>query len=566
MKRILLFSLFWFILNLIQSYFTEIIDDEAYYWVYSKFLDWGYFDHPPVIALMVKLGYVFFQNELGVRLLSSLMGAGTVFLILYMLKDELRDLRLAMLLLLAVPLMHFHVAGSLATPDIPLVFFTTLFFFLYKRFVKDASLSNILMLALCIALMLYSKYHAFLVIGFIVLSNLRLLRRWRFWIIVILAGAFYLPHIIWQVKHDFVTFSYHLVERSRPFELKHILDYIGGQLLLLGPVTGTLLLILGIRKKTADPFTSSLKYTFLGIFIFFLVSSVRGHVEAHWTAAGYIPLLLYTLPLADRSKFFQKRGVLLAAVTLPLIVVIRLALIIDTDSVPDQLRKRFHGKEEAMQAIEARAGDRTVVFTNSYQNASVYWFFTGKPAFNYSNKHYHRTQYDLIGMEADLTGKQVLFITRHGFPGCDTLNTGIKEYIMHDVDYYCGYNRVVIRPPQLEWELIQSSEVEVSLTLFNPGNDTVFFNGPCTHLPQLMYSYFDKNRQNKTFYDSKAGPLPDLLPGAEERYTIRMKVPDSPGEYNILFSIGSKHIPPGINGKPVRMTVLARSTTNSGNN
>ncbi len=51
-----------------QSGLTELQDDEAYYWVYSHFLDWGYFDHPPMTALLIKMGYAIFHNELGVRL------------------------------------------------------------------------------------------------------------------------------------------------------------------------------------------------------------------------------------------------------------------------------------------------------------------------------------------------------------------------------------------------------------------------------------------------------------------------------------------------------------------
>jgi len=57
MKRIApvqLFILFlsaWFLLNLFQAIFTEITNDEAYYAFWGKFLDWGYFDHPPMVAL-----------------------------------------------------------------------------------------------------------------------------------------------------------------------------------------------------------------------------------------------------------------------------------------------------------------------------------------------------------------------------------------------------------------------------------------------------------------------------------------------------------------------------------
>ncbi len=32
----------WFLINLLQALFTGLHPDEAYYWMYSKFLDWGY--------------------------------------------------------------------------------------------------------------------------------------------------------------------------------------------------------------------------------------------------------------------------------------------------------------------------------------------------------------------------------------------------------------------------------------------------------------------------------------------------------------------------------------------
>ena len=63
-------ALTWLIVNLLQSYYTQLIDDEAYYWVFSNQLDFGYFDHPPMVALFVKIGYLLFENELGVRLLT----------------------------------------------------------------------------------------------------------------------------------------------------------------------------------------------------------------------------------------------------------------------------------------------------------------------------------------------------------------------------------------------------------------------------------------------------------------------------------------------------------------
>src|ERR1700738_2752623 len=77
----LLFYTLWTGLALMQAGLTELQDDEAYYWVYSRFLDWGYFDHPPMIALMIRTGWAIFHNEFGVRLIAVLMNLGSLLMI-----------------------------------------------------------------------------------------------------------------------------------------------------------------------------------------------------------------------------------------------------------------------------------------------------------------------------------------------------------------------------------------------------------------------------------------------------------------------------------------------------
>lgn len=61
----------WMLLNLLQASVTELANDEAYYVVFAKHLDWGYYDHPPMIALFIYLGQ-WLSGELGVRLLTVL--------------------------------------------------------------------------------------------------------------------------------------------------------------------------------------------------------------------------------------------------------------------------------------------------------------------------------------------------------------------------------------------------------------------------------------------------------------------------------------------------------------
>src|SRR3982751_1833320 len=86
-KPIWYFLLLWTLLNAIQACTLEIHADEAYYWLYSRFLDWGYFDHPPMVALFIKAGYSIFQNEFGTRILTILSNSVCLFLMWLVVKQ-----------------------------------------------------------------------------------------------------------------------------------------------------------------------------------------------------------------------------------------------------------------------------------------------------------------------------------------------------------------------------------------------------------------------------------------------------------------------------------------------
>src|SRR6266540_3908775 len=113
----------WIVLGLIQSRFTELMDDEAYYWVYSKFLDWGYFDHPPMIAILIKMGYAIFQNELGVRMFFLLLNVLTLLIIEKLIDKKnpsLPDRQAFLFYTIALSMAVLQLSGFAAVPDTPL--------------------------------------------------------------------------------------------------------------------------------------------------------------------------------------------------------------------------------------------------------------------------------------------------------------------------------------------------------------------------------------------------------------------------------------------------------------
>ncbi|MFM2266787.1 MAG: hypothetical protein RL757_228, partial [Bacteroidota bacterium] len=86
-----IFLLSWAILNLLQAGLTDLSHDEAYYRLYALRLDWGYFDHPPMIALFVRMG-LWLGGALGVRLMSVFAQVGCLFLLHEMVKNSRHSL------------------------------------------------------------------------------------------------------------------------------------------------------------------------------------------------------------------------------------------------------------------------------------------------------------------------------------------------------------------------------------------------------------------------------------------------------------------------------------------
>src|SRR5512133_1962244 len=130
------FLILWGIINIVQARFTPLNNDEAYYWMYSKYLSWGYFDHPPMIAIMIRIGDMIFHNELGVRFLVVVCQTGTLFIVWKLLNEDRAlskgSLFIFMMLIAILPV--FNIYSFIATPDAPLIFFTAVFLLVYKRF------------------------------------------------------------------------------------------------------------------------------------------------------------------------------------------------------------------------------------------------------------------------------------------------------------------------------------------------------------------------------------------------------------------------------------------------
>src|SRR5690349_2463772 len=109
-------------LRLLAAAWTPITFDEAYYWTWSKHLAGGYYDHPPMVALVIRAGTMIAgDTELGVRLVSVLLALPMSYAVYRAAEILFGSVRVAATaaLLLNVTLMA-AVGTLIVTPDAPL--------------------------------------------------------------------------------------------------------------------------------------------------------------------------------------------------------------------------------------------------------------------------------------------------------------------------------------------------------------------------------------------------------------------------------------------------------------
>ena len=525
----------WFVINLLQGIFTEIQEDEAYYALYGEHLAWGYFDHPPMVGLMTFLSSIFFSGDLSVRFFTIIASCLSLWVMWLIANgqpfDKLRDLNgikakvvepvetptsknLFLFFTIACSIVMFNIYGFVTTPDASLILFSALFLLIYQQYLEERTWPKALLLGVTMALMIYSKYHAFLFLGLIVLSNLRLLKDGKFWVSCLLALALLMPHVLWQVDNDFPSFKYHLAGRNEAFRWSYFLEYLPNQLLIFNPFTfGAVVYVLIKRKKTGSPYIDSsyhtsptrndmhgnlvfergLRFILIGFFFFFWLMAFRGHVEPHWTIVCCIPavVLVYRKALIDERLRKYTKFVIFPS--LLLVLAFRILLL-----TPLADRFGYHGKEPYYRAIEQVAGDRPVVFRGSFQQPALYHYFTGKESSTLQSYYDRMTQYDLWQFDKDWVGQRVFVCSPHRLSKAFQIN-GV-EFQGFMAEHFQSANRLVTTYQITNRDVTEApvfhygDTIQLDFSIYNPYDRAVDFHHPefdmCIKTQYLMSNDF----------------------------------------------------------------------------
>ncbi len=540
-----LFVLFWFLLNLLQITFTDLTSDEGYYWFYTTHLQWGYYDHPPLIALLVKLGTEIFPAETGVRFFNLVCLTAAVKLFLSLLPAVQRNSFTTFLLLISAPLLNYF--SFIIFPDGPLLFAMMLFLVCYRKFLQNPSFKTSVFIGCSIALMMYSKYHGLLVVAFTVIANPKLIRSKWFWIAAAISFTLFLPHLWWQYQNDFPTLRYHLQGRTETFSFRFLPEFFSQQIVAISPA----LIMTMFFARAKDVFERTLLFIIFGTFIFFTFTAFKAFVHFHWTSIAVFPLLYF----AAYFYHHEKRKKLMRYLVLPFVVIIiaaRFVMLVDV-GIKRVGEDYYHGRENWAAQIKSIAAGRPVFFPNNLREASLYQFYSGEMGVALYETAHKKSQYELWNYEDSLQHKNVLMLTKYPPSGSRQLKTAIGEILfisdLHDFRSY--YNGVSI-------DISTAKRTEDAVTIIgivkNQRNTNLNFDGAVP--VQLIYFVKRSDELVTTDVVKTLTAADNLLPQQEKTFQVLVPLKElEKGNYQIVFGFRHSVLPDSYNSNAINIKV-----------
>ena len=551
-RPIWIFTALWFVFGCLQAAVMDLHPDETYYWQMSRFLDWGYFHQPPMIALFIKVGYALFQSEFGVRLLTVL--ASTVgVLLLYSLSDT-KDHRTFLLVFSGLILTHAGV--FMAVPDSPLIFFTLIFLVLLRSYLKRDSIGLALAMGFVAAALMYSKYHAIVLFGSVLVAMPRLLLRRTFWLTAIVATILFLPHVLWQIQHDMVSFKFHWVVREKKvWDIMVLLDYLAGQLIMLGPV-GMILAVAMFKLKDRSEFDRILTAIVIGFFGFFFVMALRGKVEANWTASAFLPLIIFGSRSIPNDK--KLMGALKPAAYFCGAILIAARIYVASPWAGEGIKLNFpiKGWKQWAVAIKTKADGRPVFFSGTYQYASQYSFYSGEQGYHISPLNYNGNQFDLWSIDQQVEGRPIILILGNGHDAETSVESpGFKTFYAFPLSNYHSYRNLRFEFASNEFESKAGSDLTLKGEVVNRTNEKVDLDSLLRTRPVHMFFYLNGDQTPAQQVDCD-GCEGELLPGHSKPVSFSVKIPEVEGKYFIRFGLDFALGMPEQNSDFVKLNVV----------
>ncbi|MGO9835517.1 MAG: glycosyltransferase family 39 protein [Polyangiaceae bacterium] len=306
---------------------------EAYYFTWSRFLGWSYYDHPPIVAWMVRLTTSLGVSSATVRL-GPILAAGLFGLLLYRLAERLVRPRAAFFaLVLVTALPNFLASSFILNPEAPLAPLWVGFLLAIEGMREEDDAYRPLLAGALLGLAFLAKYTGVLLVPaalLYVVASPRM-RRWlgrpSFYAGGAVALLISLPVVAWNAARGWPSLHLHFVERAGAAApavgentINHLVEIsssdgagwvhgvarvLVGQLMAYSPLLFPLLVV-GLvqslrrfRRDDRDLFLTAFSWPVLLPLL--VAMTALKDAEQHWTMVAFVPAIICAGRFADET-------------------------------------------------------------------------------------------------------------------------------------------------------------------------------------------------------------------------------------------------------------------------
>jgi dolichol-phosphate mannosyltransferase len=301
-----------FALRLVYLGSVELLPEEAYYWNYSRHLDIGYLDHPPMVAWLIRVGTaVFGQSQFGVRAGAVCCGVITSVFAYRLTRNLFGETSALVALVLAQALPFFFLSGLLMTPDAPLTAAWAASLYYLERALVAGRSEAWWGVGLALGIGALSKYTIGLLVPVTLVFMLwdrksrRWWWRWEPYLASLLAFAVFSPVILWNAQHEWASFAFQTSRRLAEAPRFALHKLVASALILITP-TGVLAVAAallgakpaeaGVTPEQAGHGDAARRRLFINLSVLFPLTvfalfSLRHEVKLDWTGAPWTAAL-----------------------------------------------------------------------------------------------------------------------------------------------------------------------------------------------------------------------------------------------------------------------------------
>jgi dolichol-phosphate mannosyltransferase len=293
-------------LRLVYLGSVELLPEEAYYWEYSRHLDIGYLDHPPMVAWLIRAGTALFgQSPFGIRIGALCSGIIASVFAYRLTQNLLGEAGARAALVLSQVLPFFFLSGLLMTPDAPLTAAWAASLYYLERALVAGRSDAWWRAGLALGLGAISKYSIALLVpvtlAFMIWDrkSRRWWSRWEPYAAALVALAVFSPVIIWNAQHEWASFAFQTSRRLAEAPRFSLHKLLASALVLITPtgVTAVAAALLGPKPpRDADGGDAPRRQLFVNTAILvplavFAAFSLRHEVKLDWTGAPWVAAL-----------------------------------------------------------------------------------------------------------------------------------------------------------------------------------------------------------------------------------------------------------------------------------